>query len=333
MWSSDFRARLEEINRRRVVNTAGSDPSCSPPAASHADRHAPIESPSTTGQVDQRPRPPELRGQVQQNDHGQHLWIRHPLRQIWPDGGRWLAALVARWQDYGHLPEEAHAEMDAVQRFFPDRVFFLDLETCGFAGSMIFLVGLVHDHDGELVLSQLWARNYAEEAAMLVTLWQIARWHRVLVTFNGKSFDWPQVHDRSTLYRLGKAPMSKDAPVHPSPPSLTRALEIGVDDPRPNPIHCDLLHHARRRWKDSLPNCRLQTLEKYICGRRRAGDIPSREIPDVYHDYVRTGETAAVKSVLHHNALDLITLLQLTLRFVMLETVPHDLPAPMARAG
>ena len=90
--------------------------------------------------------------------------MRTPLEQVWPSGAHWLARLVARWQDYGHLPEEAHDEMDAVQRFFPEHVFFLDLETCGFAGSMIFLIGLVH-HDGKrLVLSQLWARNYAEEA-------------------------------------------------------------------------------------------------------------------------------------------------------------------------
>ena len=93
--------------------------------------------------------------------------------------------------------------------------------------------------------------------------------------------------------------------------------EIAPDDRRPDPIHCDVLHHARRLWKDRLPDCRLQTLERFICGRRRRGDIPGRDIPDVYHDYVRTGKSAAVQSVLHHNALDLITLLQLTMQIVM----------------
>jgi uncharacterized protein YprB with RNaseH-like and TPR domain len=65
-----------------------------------------------------------------------------------------------------------------------------------------------------------------------------------------------------------------------------------------------------------LPNFRLQTLERYICGRQRNGDIPGHEIPAAYHDYVRGGNLAAVEAILHHNALDLVTLLQMTLVFL-----------------
>ena len=126
---------------------------------------------------------------------------------------------------------------------------------------------------------------------MFFTLWEIMRSRGVLLTFNGKSFDWPMVNDRSVLYRL-------DAAGH------TRDLDH----------HIDLLHHARRQYRRELPNCRLQTLEWYLCGRRRTGDIPGSEIPDAYHHYVRTGDTWEMKSILHHNALDLITLLQLSLR-------------------
>jgi uncharacterized protein YprB with RNaseH-like and TPR domain len=74
------------------------------------------------------------------------------------------------------------------------------------------------------------------------------------------------------------------------------------------------LHHARRHWKRQLPNCRLQTLEWYICGRRRDDDIPGSQIPATYHHYVRTGQTRDMESVLHHNVVDLITLLELSLR-------------------
>ena len=114
-----------------------------------------------------------------------------------------------------------------------------------------------------------------------------------MVTFNGKSFDWPQVTDRSTLYHLGQEPAARH--------------EL---------IHVDLLHHARRRWRRELPNCKLQTLERYICGRRRSGDIPGRDIPRAYHNYVRTGDATEMRSILHHNALDLITLLQLALKLL-----------------
>jgi uncharacterized protein YprB with RNaseH-like and TPR domain len=78
-------------------------------------------------------------------------------------------------------------------------------------------------------------------------------------------------------------------------------------------VHCDLLHHARRRWRERLPNCKLQTLEQAICGRRRRGDIPGRAIPLAYHEFVRTGDAWQMRNVLHHNALDLVTLLQLSI--------------------
>lgn len=340
MWPSDLQSRLGEINRQRVhaqsQTFARTNRPTQPPEVGRKQLlsgDAALQDKPTDHAEPLLPPPTGLRGGIQQNEHGQHLWIKHPLERIWPVGAQWTESLLARWQDYGHLPEEAHEELDAVQRFFPERVFFLDLETCGFAGSMIFLAGLIHYDDHRLVLSQLWARNYAEETALLTTLWQIAQSHRVLVTFNGKSFDWTHVHDRSTLYRLGLPPSSK---AQCSAGALTNnGSVLKPEDTRPAPVHCDLLHHARRRWKRLLPNCRLQTLERFVCGRTRGGDIPGREIPDAYHDYVRTGRTEAIKSILHHNVLDLVTLLQLTMQFVMAENQPSTLPVefPVRRAG
>jgi uncharacterized protein YprB with RNaseH-like and TPR domain len=96
----------------------------------------------------------------------------------------------------------------------------------------------------------------------------------------------------------------------------------GLDDPGDRP-HLDLLHHARRRWRDVLPDCRLQTLEWRVCGRRRSGDIPGEEIPEVYHRFVRTGDSRDIVSVFHHNALDLVTLADLAVAL----TAPEDGPA------
>ena len=93
----------------------------------------------------------------------------------------------------------------------PDRVLLLDLETCGFAGSALFLVGLLRQIEGVPTVELLLARNYAEEQAILETLWQTVAGHDVLVTFNGKSFDWPMVVDRSVRHRLaGKRPAADD---------------------------------------------------------------------------------------------------------------------------
>ena len=171
---------------------------------------------------------------------------------------------------------------------------------------------------------------------MLATLWQIAAPQRVLVTFNGKSFDWPMVKDRSTLHRLVRpgqsGPQAARAGKTHDRPLL--AAEVPAPGQRTNPprrlndelprsdllhcaaaqcdlVHCDLLHHARRRWRDYLPDCRLQTLERIVCRRHRRGDVSGAAVPAAYHDYVRRGELRLIEPVLHHNALDLVTLVQI----------------------
>jgi uncharacterized protein YprB with RNaseH-like and TPR domain len=112
---------------------------------------------------------------------------------------------------------------------------------------------------------------------------------RVLVTFNGKAFDISYIEGRAAYHRC--------------------FFQLRC-------FHLDLLLHARRRWKYSLPNCKLQTLETYICNRRRIGDIPSSLIPEAYHEFVRNGDFAILKEIFHHNALDLITMLELTTKMV-----------------
>jgi hypothetical protein len=226
-------------------------------------------------------------GRVEENSAGAHWLIEKPLTTLWPGATRCLE----QWGN-GMRPHDrgrtSHGEIAAFRAHFPAGTLFLDLETCGLAGSAIFLAGILRHTDAGLVLKQLWARNYAEEHALLKTLTDELAAMSLLVTFNGKSFDWPQVCDRWARYQ----PL--------------RAL--------PHFPHFDLLHHARRRWRGQLPNCRLQTLERFLCGRHRVGDIPGREIPAAYRQYVQDGDVASVRPILHHNALDLVTLLQIALQ-------------------
>ena len=237
------------------------------------------------------------RGAVVENSAGQHLQLRLPLSQFWP-GGQQLVA--ARQQHLKRLLDAAScaiqsavamdAEFAALVAALPDRALLLDLETCGLAGAALFLVGLLRHIDGSPTIELLLARNYAEEAAVLESLWQIVAHHDVLMTFNGKSFDWPMVRERTVRHRL----------------------EIGFGERQI--CHLDVLHHARRRWRRHLPDCRLQTLERIVCRRNRTGDIPGHRIPAVYAEYVRTGFERDMDAVLHHNALDLVTLFDLALR-------------------
>jgi uncharacterized protein YprB with RNaseH-like and TPR domain len=175
------------------------------------------------------------------------------------------------------------------------RLAYLDIETCGLAGEPLFLIGLMRMEAGRLRVSQLLARDYSEERAILQAFWKEVAGAECLVTFNGKAFDVPTIRVRSAA--------------------------AGLFDLPPLPAHVDLLHEARRRWKGQLPNCRLQTLEQWVCLRRRVGDIPGRDIPAAYHDFVqaRQGDDPARRNrslqrlqvIIHHNALDLVTMAEL----------------------
>ncbi len=167
----------------------------------------------------------------------------------------------------------------------PEDLLFMDTETCGLSGAMIFLVGLMSFHDGQLVFEQCFARDYAEEAAILQRYAHRYADAGVLVTFNGKAFDMNLIRERSAFH--------------------------GVELPDRDPPHLDLLHEFRRRFKGRVPNCRLQTLEHLLCGRARHGDIPGAAIPDAYHRFVSDGNARAVRDILHHNLLDLLTMAQL----------------------
>ena len=106
----------------------------------------------------------------------------------------------------------------------------------------------------------------------------------VCITFNGKSFDIPYLRERAKYHKL----------------KLVFSAE-----------QLDLLHHARRMWRDSLPNCRLTTLEWHILGRRRSGDVAGWEVPCIYHEFVHTGDARKLVGVIRHNLLDVVSMAEL----------------------
>lgn len=164
------------------------------------------------------------------------------------------------------------------------QVLYLDIETCGLRGAPLFLVGILSGKGDGILIEQRFARDYSEEGSVLEGLNQRISQAHFLVTFNGKSFDMPFIADRS--YVCGLRPPKR-------------------------PSHVDLLHESRRIFRRRFGNCRLQTLETHLCGRTRFGDIPGSLIPQAYHDFVRTGNARPIRSILRHNALDLITMAEL----------------------
>jgi uncharacterized protein YprB with RNaseH-like and TPR domain len=304
MLTDDVLLRLSQLNRGDVPLVATQTP---------AQRAAPAVEDilPAAGQGEDVARLPS--GCEVVNRWGKHYLRERSLEDLWPHGAHWLSRELVRLDEARATNEPRARDLQAFLNSLPAHVMLLDLETCGFAGSPIFLAGVLHEEAGRWKLSQLLARNYAEEKALLQSLWSVAADKRVLVTFNGKSFDWPMVHDRSTRHHLGEDPRDGGQQPGDAAPQAPVTAALERHDPRPALMHCDLLHHARRRWGKQLPDCRLQTLERQICRRRREEDIPGHAIPAAYHDFVRTGDAWLMRSVLHHNALDLITLLQLAM--------------------
>jgi uncharacterized protein YprB with RNaseH-like and TPR domain len=168
-----------------------------------------------------------------------------------------------------------------------DELLFVDIEATGFIGNIIFLLGVLSIEPEGAILKQVFARDYTEEKALLDLWLRMVTNHPTLVSFNGKTYDLPFIRDRIAFHRMN------------------------WDE---DPAHVDLLHLSRRKWKSRLPDCKLKTLEYHVCGRRRLGDIPSAEIPYVYHEFVRTGDPEEILKVFHHNALDVITMAELMLK-------------------
>ncbi|MHB8971810.1 MAG: ribonuclease H-like domain-containing protein [Pirellulaceae bacterium] len=304
MLTDEVLSRLSQLNRTRLPLVVA-EPAAAVPAVPSLDI---AEQDSAGADVSQLPAGTEV-----SNAWGKH-WLRERnLSEIWPHGEQWLSRERVRLDHIHQAGGPSATDLQAFLTHLPGGVLLLDLETCGFAGSPIFLAGLIHEQQGQWVLSQLLARHYAEEKSLLQTLWTIAAEKRVLVTFNGKSFDWPMVHDRSTLHHLGQDPRDALAAGSAQGEPAAALPPLQRHDRRPSLRHCDLLHHARRRWGRQLPDCRLQTLERHLCRRQRSEDIPGREIPAAYHDFVRDGDAWLMRGVLHHNALDLITLLQVAM--------------------
>lgn len=180
---------------------------------------------------------------------------------------------------WGRLPEPPTGELElsSVRSLGLERAIFLDLETCGLSSCPVFLAGTMVWNGEDFVFRQYFARHYGEEAALLAAVAEQVRGHDLLITFNGKSYDAPFLRARAVTH------------------------DVDLELPR---HHLDLVHHARRRWRVGLPDCKLTTLERRICRRQRTGDVAGAEIPPLYHDYVRTGDPWPLVPVFHHNLLD-----------------------------
>jgi uncharacterized protein YprB with RNaseH-like and TPR domain len=216
------------------------------------------------------------------NEYGQHVLVRNWFSSPeYSEVSEVSLDLLSRGRDETLSHRTRAALTD------PSKWLFLDTETTGLAGgtgTYAFLIGLAWWDAGALQVEQFFMRDFGEEHAILHEVASRLAERPVLVTFNGKSFDWPLLENRFT--------MTRSIPV----PRLA--------------AHLDLLHPARALWKLRLGSVRLVELERHVLdpaklGWHREEDVLAALIPQHYFDYLRGGPAEPLAAVVRHNQMDL----------------------------
>ncbi len=219
---------------------------------------------------------------VAKNHFGEHLAIRNWFSTPeFSEPSAVALELLSRTRD-AEMSRRTRAALED-----PTKWLFLDTETTGLAGgtgTYPFLVGIAWWDAGGLQVEQFFMRDFSEEHSLLHELAARLADRPVLVTFNGKSFDWPLLENRFTMTR-------------------------SISTPR-LAAHLDLLHPARALWKLRLGSVRLVELERRVLDAPRLGwhredDIASALIPQYYFDYLRGGPCDPIVGIVRHNQMDL----------------------------
>ncbi|MEP6963538.1 MAG: ribonuclease H-like domain-containing protein [Acidobacteriota bacterium] len=246
--------------------------------------------PSRGEQLEELVNAPELHeqglaGQVVETSQGCHFESERLYAGHRRHGSADIGALLDLPHDLLHTISEGAAPASS-----PSEWAFLDTETTGLSGgtgTCAFLVGVGRITPEGFRVRQFFMRDYDEESSQLTALAEHLAQFRVLITYNGRTFDQPLLETR---YRLNR----------------TRPPFARLDH------HLDLLYGSRRLWKLRYESCRLVDLESQVLGFDREGDVPGSLIPYLYFEYLRTRHGARMQGVFEHNSLDILTLACLT---------------------
>jgi uncharacterized protein YprB with RNaseH-like and TPR domain len=223
-----------------------------------------------------------LGARINRNHYGEHLsllqWYATP--EICCPDARSLSLL---------FPPSVDLQDSVNTAIHPEQWLFLDTETTGLAGgtgTYAFMIGIAWWEAGGLQVEQFFMRDLDEEHSVLLELSERMKQRPVLVTFNGKSFDWPLLETRFRMTRAFRGFAPK--------------------------LHLDLLHPARQIWRLRIGSVRLRDLERQVLGGEgrsldwsRYEDIDSSLIPQMYFDYLRRGTAEPLVGIFRHNQMDL----------------------------
>ncbi|MBM3136996.1 MAG: hypothetical protein FJZ98_02290 [Chloroflexi bacterium] len=183
-------------------------------------------------------------------------------------------------------------DVDGVLDLKMEDIVFLDTETSSLsigAGALIFLFGCCYFDKEGLEVLQVFIEDPSHETLFLTYIGNTLEKFKCLATYNGKSFDIPVLRSRYILNRI--------------PHELNGFL------------HIDLLHISRRIWKYDLDSKKLSDIEKNVLQFTRGEEeIPGWLVPQIYQDFVQTGNAEPLKGVFYHNEIDVVSLAGLFLK-------------------
>ena len=170
----------------------------------------------------------------------------------------------------------------------PAKFLFFDIETTGLsggAGVVAFLIGFGFFHRNNFRVVQYFLPDYPDESLQLSRAVSHFDSDTLLVSYNGKSFDWPLFSERLTINRIRI-------------PSFNE--------------HLDSLHPARSLFRRLGDDCSLISLEKNLLSFDRGEDVPGYLIPTKYFDYLYDRQPGMIPEIIRHNRLDIISLALVT---------------------
>ncbi len=183
-----------------------------------------------------------------------------------------------------------------------ESLVFFDTETTGLTcggGSYIFLAGIGYFKKNCFIIDQYFLKDLGQEQSFLTLVKDEVLKDKCLVTYNGKSFDVPFLETRLTM----------------------NGFKSKEDD---GCKHIDLLHHARRIWKEKIGSCSLSNVEEHILGFKRENDIPGSLIPTLYFSYLSSKDPRSLKIVFFHNMYDILSLVVLLKKVCYLLNLDED---------
>ena len=192
------------------------------------------------------------------------------------------------------VPDLAGRGLPSIEDFL-----FFDLETTGLsggAGTLAFLAAFGKPRaGGELRITQYLLLDYPGENDFLdAVLNEFKNESPVITSYNGKCFDSQILKTRCLMNR--KRP--------------------------PEYFHADLLHPSRRLWKSIINDCSQGSVEARILGLSRENDIPGSLAPEIWFEFLRTGETEKLFGICDHNIFDITGLSSILAAMISIASDP-----------